>query len=294
MRQHDASPDYIAARKSADEFQYIVKRPKPRWDDDVPDPEATTYTGATHGPDPVPAWVITSDDARQFDLGVLKSGKEADVVMVERSHADAVNLLAAKRYRSTRHRNFRNDAMYRVGKEPLDGRMARAMNKKTSFGMEARAGMWAMQEFETLCWLYEEGLPVPYPVQQAGTELMLEFIGDDEGAAPRLVEVRSKKEALAPLCDQAVALLRRLAELKLAHADLSPYNVLVWDERLWVIDMPQAASLTDNTRAAQYNPNALEFFHRDVVNLLGWFAKKGVAVDPEAVFGELVGVIYAA
>jgi RIO kinase 1 len=63
---------------------------------------------ADHGPEPTPAWVITSGDARQVDLGLLKTGKEAHVHLVERRHGDAVNVLAAKRYREFEERLFRN------------------------------------------------------------------------------------------------------------------------------------------------------------------------------------------
>jgi RIO kinase 1 len=67
----------------------------------------------------------------------------------------------------------------------------------------------------------------------------------------------------------------------LVHADLSPYNTLVWDGQLVIIDVPQMVDLDDN-------PNAHDFLHRDARNLLGWFAKRGVAVDPEEVFRDLV------
>jgi RIO kinase 1 len=293
---HDAAPDKVAFRKTAkdDEFVYLIRRPKARWDDDIPDPGATSYPGATHGPEPVPDWVITSGDARDEELGNLKSGKEADVVIVERTFGDARNLLAAKRYRDTDHRTFRNDAAYRMGKEPRDGRAARAIKKQTNFGSAARANVWADAEFATLARLWNAGLPVPYPVQLSGTELMLEYLGDDDGAAPRLAEARPNRDLLHHLCDQAVAILWGLAGAGVVHGDLSAYNTLVWGETLYVIDLPQAAELTDVTRAAQYNSNALDFLQRDCRNLLGWFAKKGAEPpDPDTLFGELVAAAFS-
>ena len=38
-----------------------------------------------HGPQPRPSWVITSDAALDTELGVLKTGKEADVFLIERA-----------------------------------------------------------------------------------------------------------------------------------------------------------------------------------------------------------------
>ncbi|HUR76730.1 MAG TPA: RIO1 family regulatory kinase/ATPase [Acidimicrobiales bacterium] len=291
---HEATPNVVAFKKNDESFTYLVRRPKQHWDDDVPDPGATTYPGARHGPEPTPEWVITSGDARDEELGTLKSGKEADVALVERTFGDARNLLAAKRYRDTDHRTFRNDAAYRMGKEPRDGRVGRAIKKQTNFGSAARAGVWAQAEFETLGRLWESGIPVPYPVQLSGTEIMLEYLGDDDGAAPRLAESRPGRELLEHLRDQAVAILWGLAGAGVVHGDLSSYNTLVWGETLYVIDVPQAAELTDVTRAAQYNSNALDFLQRDCRNLLGWFQKKGAETpDPDTLFGELVAAAFA-
>jgi RIO kinase 1 len=72
----------------------------------------------------------------------------------------------------------------------------RAMATRTSFGKELIAGQWAAAEFDALSRLWQVGtesglIRVPYPVQLAGTELMLEFIGDwaTGEAAPRLAQV---------------------------------------------------------------------------------------------------------
>ena len=42
------------------------------------------WDGATHGPKPRPDWVITALGAVESDLGILKTGKEADVHVVRR------------------------------------------------------------------------------------------------------------------------------------------------------------------------------------------------------------------
>jgi RIO kinase 1 len=78
-----------------------------------------------------------------------------------------------------------------------------------------------------------------------------------------------------------VQLLRDLTANGVVHGDLSPYNLLVWQDRLFAIDLPQAVH-------PNRNPNGLDFLHRDVVNVLGWFARKGARVDPEALFAELL------
>ena len=69
---------------------------------DEPDDDGITYStypDAAHGPAPLPDWVATSPAAIDTDLGVFKTGKEADVSLIRRTHGDRSVLLAAKQYR---------------------------------------------------------------------------------------------------------------------------------------------------------------------------------------------------
>ena len=68
----------------------------------------STWDKATHGPKPRPPWVVTELAAVDADLGVLKTGKEADVHVVRRwvPGGEHVATMAAKRYRSGDHRLF--------------------------------------------------------------------------------------------------------------------------------------------------------------------------------------------
>jgi RIO kinase 1 len=257
------------------------------WDDDAPDPEASTYVGAEHGPEPVPDWVITEDRARQYELGILKSGKEADVHLVQRLLDDRSNLLAAKRYRSFEDRMFRNDARYRSGRRTGSSRVDRAVAKGTTSGMAFRAQQWVENEFDALSRLWSAGVSVPYPVQRLGREILSEYIGDDEGAAPRLAQVRADSADLERLYEQLVENLVLMTECGVVHGDLSAYNLLVWQERLVIIDLPQAADPIAN-------PDGLSLLERDVVNVCGWFAKKGIRADAGELRARLVGRLFRA
>ncbi|HZX56877.1 MAG TPA: RIO1 family regulatory kinase/ATPase, partial [Ilumatobacteraceae bacterium] len=152
----------------------------------------STYPDAVHGPAPVPEWVSTSAAAIDTDLGVFKTGKEADVSLVRRTDRDQTVLLAAKQYRDSQHRMFHRDAGYLEGRRMRKSRETRAVETRTAFGRELIAGQWAAAEFAVLSRLWQAGAAVPYPVQLLGTELMMEFIGDDDGgvAAPRLAQLR--------------------------------------------------------------------------------------------------------
>lgn len=262
-----------------------VKPIKAVWDDDVPDPEASTYFGADHGPSPVPGWVITEDAARQYELGVLKTGKEAEVYLVERRLGERTNLLAAKRYKAFEDRMFRNDARYRQGRRTGSSRTDKAMASGTRAGMIFRARQWVETEFEVLCRLWEAGAAVPYPVQRRGREVMLEYVGDETGAAPRLVNAQASRAELVDLYAQLVDLFDDLVRCGVVHGDMSPYNLLVWQGRLYAIDFPQAVDPVAN-------PDGIALLERDVLNTTSWFAKQGVATDASELLGRLVGGLY--
>ena len=247
-------------------------------------------TPSERGPEPRPDWVVTSAGAIDTELGVVKSGKEAELFLIERAVPDATPapgtgvVLAAKRYRSSEHSDFHRSTVYTEGRRTRRSRDARAIAKGTSYGRSFAATRWAIAEFDALCGLYELGAAVPYPVQVHETEVLMEFIGEGRVAAPRLAEIRAGREALRPLFEQLVDTMHRFAQAGLAHGDLSPYNVLVQGERLVVIDVPQIVDVVAN-------PNGLELLHRDAVNICTWFTRRGLECDAEELFAELVADI---
>ena len=247
---------------------------------------STWGAAAQHGPQPRPRWVLTEHAAVDTELGLLKTGKEADVHLLERAvpGSDRRTLLAAKRYRSPEHRLFHRDAGYLEGRRVRRSRETRAMANRTAFGRDLLAGQWATAEFAALGRLWAAGVAVPYPVQVSGTELLLEFVGSGDGAAaPRLAQLRPRPAELADLWRQLVEALLGLAREGLTHGDLSAYNVLVHEGRLVLIDLPQVVDVVGNPRGPQ-------FLARDVRGIGGWFAARGLPPevgDPAALLDEL-------
>ena len=234
------------------------------------------------GPKPRPPWVITSDAAIDTELGVIKSGKEADVFLLERAvPGGASSVLAAKRYRDREHRNFHRDAGYLEGRRVRRSRDQRAISNRTRYGIQVMAGQWASAEFSALCDLWQRGLPVPYPVQVDGTEILMEFIGADRCAAPRLVQLRPPRDRLADYFDQVREMMRGLAATGRTHGDLSAYNLLLHRDRVVMIDLPQVVDVVAN-------PNGLDLLNRDCRNICDWFASRGYEQDPDELFGVLV------
>ncbi len=240
-----------------------------------------------HGPEPRPTWVVTDDGAVDTELGVLKTGKEADVFLLERAipgesgAAGRSSLLAAKRYRSTDHRQFHRDAGYTEGRRIRKSREARAAARGTAFGKQVQAGEWAGHEFAALATMWSAGVPVPYPVQIDGTEILMEFIDVDGVAAPRLAQVRPDRRTVQSYFEQLREAMAVLARHHLAHGDLSPYNILAQGERLVIIDVPQVIDIVSNH-------NGVDLLLRDCRNVCRWFISRGLDVDADELLAELL------
>ncbi|WP_232523022.1 MULTISPECIES: serine protein kinase RIO [Nocardioides] len=242
------------------------------------------------GPEPRPDWVVTSQAAVDTELGILKTGKEADAFLLERAvpGSDAPGesvVMVAKRYRGEDHRDFHRSASYTAGRKVRNTRDNRAVAKKSAHGRAVAAGQWALAEWDALVRCHGLGLAVPYPVQIDGTELLMEWITveSDDGVetAPRLAQTRPDPPLLASYLAQVREFLAELARHGMVHGDLSPYNILAAGERLVVIDLPQMVDLVGN-------PAGMDFLLRDCTNVCTWFRARGLQVDEHELFSELM------
>jgi RIO kinase 1 len=246
------------------------------------------------GPEPRPDWVVTSQAAVDTELGILKTGKEADAFLLERAvpASDAVGeyvVMVAKRYRGEDHRDFHRSAAYTSGRKVRNTRDNRAMARKSAHGRAVAAGQWAWAEWQALVRCHQLGLAVPYPVQIDGTELLMEWITvESDGGhetAPRLAQTRPDPELLASYFDQVRDFLSELARHGLVHGDLSPYNILAAGERLVVIDLPQMVDLVGN-------PEGMDFLLRDCSNVCTWFKARGLEADEHELFSGLLAYAF--
>jgi len=236
------------------------------------------------GPAPRPHWVVTDQAAIDTELGILKTGKEADVFLVERvdpHEPDRAVVMAAKRYRDSDHRTFHRAAAYSEGRSVKRSRDERALKRKSTWGRLVAAGEWAVSEWDALKRLWALGAAVPYPVQIDGTEILMEWVTYDGETAPRLAQTRPDPELLASYYDQVRDFLALLVQDGIVHGDLSAYNILAAGPRLVVIDLPQIVDLVGN-------PNGMDFLLRDCTNICGWFKARGLEVDEQELFGELM------
>lgn len=244
---------------------------------------------------PEPEWLVP-EPSTEHELGTLRSGKEAQVDVVERTGADGRTcLLARKRYLPRtvtskgqlealgvqRASTFHNDVEYREGRQFRKSRDRRAVEAMTTYGRRLLQDRWTGHEHDVMARLWHAGVSVPFPVSYADDVFVLEYIGALDGAAPQLAQARLGPADLRSAWDQLLEALLDMTAEGIVHADLSAYNLLWWEGRLVVIDLPQALDLAAN-------PQGLDFLHRDVLNVCGWFARWGVEHDPEELFAHLV------
>lgn len=202
--------------------------------------------------------------------GVLSTGKEANVYHALSDLPDSSSPLhrAIKVYK-TAILVFKDRDRYVSGEH----RFRNGYNKSNP---RAMVKIWAEKEMRNLKRLWAAGIPCPEPLYLRLHVLVMGFIGDKKGwPAPRLRD--------APIDDERVwdALYLELLGLmqamyrqcRLVHADLSEYNVLYHQKRLWIIDVSQSVE--------HDHPRSLEFLRMDIKNVRDFFRRKGVETVPE-------------
>ncbi|KAK9474883.1 RIO1 family-domain-containing protein [Dipodascopsis tothii] len=167
--------------------------------------------------------------------------------------------------------------------------------------------LWAEKEMRNLNRLYAAGIPSPKPLALKLHVLVMEFLGDSDGwPSPRLRDALNAIEAerdaenvgagddaattedkFAELYLQLVAyMIMMYHRCRLVHADLSEYNILFHEGKLFVIDVSQSVE--------HDHPYSLQFLRMDIKNVNDFFRKR--RVPQEALFSErqLFGLITTA
>jgi RIO kinase 1 len=194
----------------------------------------------------------------------VSTGKEGNVF-----HATAPGgrALALKIYRVS-NATFRNLSKYIVG-DPRFKRSGRSHREM----IEA----WAMKEFRNLQRMRESGVRVPEPVTMHRNLLLMEYVGDETGPAPvlRTVAVEDPDALYADLLES----LRGIHRSGLVHGDLSEYNLLWWQGKVWVIDVGQAVPVEHGLAA--------EWHRRDLENLARYLRHLGLKVTADSLDAEV-------
>jgi RIO kinase 1 len=211
----------------------------------------------------------------------IKSGKEASVHLCRANPSTTgLELAALKRYHPLDRRDFRDESIYRDGEWIKERRIRVALEKKTRFGREVQGAIWVSREYEMLRTLSAAGADVPTPVASSDDGILMTYVGDVDQSAPQLHRYRADRDEAQALFDQLIKNVELMLYVNVIHADLSPFNVLVWQRRATIIDLPQAVD-------PRKNRHARRLLERDVERICAHFARLGVRSDPHGIAHDL-------
>lgn len=210
--------------------------------------------------------------------GCVSTGKEANVYHAlsvpqeEGSEAAVTPLHRAIKVYKTSILVFKDRDKYVAG----EYRFKQGYNKSNN---RAMVKVWAEKEMRNLKRIYAAGIPCPEPVYLRLHVLVMGFLGDRKGIpAPRLKDVElvggDAEERWKQLYLQLLGYMRILYQAcRLVHADLSEYNVLYHEDKLWLIDVSQSVE--------HDHPRSFEFLRMDIKNVTDFFRRQGVNTLPE-------------
>jgi len=136
--------------------------------------------------------------------------------------------------------------------------------------------MWAQKEFKNLSRVYEK-INCPRPINVIKNALVMEFIGEDGMASPKLRESDEgdPKKQLAKVTGYIRAMYRE----RLVHADLSEYNILNHGGEPVLIDFSTGVLLD--------HPRSMEFLERDIHNVAAYFRRRGIEADAKDILAQV-------
>jgi len=210
--------------------------------------------------------LISNNFIKQVDFPI-STGKEANIF---RATTPEGKLVALKIYR-TSTLTFKHILKYIDG----DPRF-----KHVNKSHQEIINEWAKKEFKNLNRLRQAKVLVPRPIKRLHNILIMQYIGDARKAAPMLKDVvlENPENVMKTL----LTYITKMYEAELVHADLSPYNILMFRGKPYIIDVGQAVVLE--------HPSAYEFLRRDIHNIFIFFQKYGVKADERNFYENLVGL----
>ncbi len=188
-------------------------------------------------------------------------------------------------FRASGPGGFRAVKVYRMSNsvfKRLPAHALEALRREASDRNRARLiYAWTRREHSILRRLREAGVEVPEPYGYLRNALVMELVGEEGVPSPRLQD-HDPEDPEAFYAALVEDLRRMVGQARLVHGDLSPYNVLVREDRPVLIDVAQSIETE--------HPQAPELLRRDVTNFARHLRRLGVDTDAER-FLEAVGPV---
>jgi RIO kinase 1 len=144
--------------------------------------------------------------------------------------------------------------------------------------------LWCEKEIRNLKRIKQKGVKCPEPYDFKSNLIMMEFIGKDGVAAPRLKDALDSFENIEEFDNcylQIMEIMKKMYQkCKLVHSDFSEYNLLYYNKEVYVIDLAQAVE--------ENHPNADYFLKRDIHNMNEFFNKNHIDTLTDQQFYDFV------
>jgi RIO kinase 1 len=195
----------------------------------------------------------------------ISTGKEANIF---RGVTPEKKFVAIKIFRTSTS-TFKHITKYITGDPRFD------CTNKTRRGIIFE---WAKKEYKNLERANKVGVRVPKPIMKINNIVIMEYIGDEKNPAPQMknVKLKNPKKFFNEIINYLITMYKKA---DLVHADLSPYNILVFKNKPIVIDFGQAVLLE--------HPSANDFLKRDIHNIVNYFNKLGLKIYEDEIFKSL-------
>ncbi|MBN1860939.1 MAG: serine protein kinase RIO [Candidatus Thermoplasmatota archaeon] len=180
----------------------------------------------------------------------ISTGKEANIF---RGTTPERKYVAIKIYR-TATMTFKHIASYIEG------------DPRFMYGYKNRREMiaeWARKEYKNLALLHQAKVRAPTPLKCIQNILVMSYIGDAQKSAPLLkdVDLRTPQAVF----DEIMDFIEQMYKNQVVHGDLSAFNILMFRQKPYIIDVGQAVLLE--------HPASAEFLKRDIHNIVQHFKK---------------------
>jgi RIO kinase 1 len=137
---------------------------------------------------------------------------------------------------------------------------------------------WTYKEFKNLQKLKEIDVLAPQPIKKINNILVMEFIGEDRQPAPVLKDVQLKNPKT--MYKQIMTSIKKMyQEANLIHCDLSQFNILIMNNKAYIIDLGQGI--------LKEHPRSIEFLKRDIHSIVNYFKKYGINENEESIYQKI-------
>jgi RIO kinase 1 len=180
--------------------------------------------------------------------------------------------------------------VYRLYSSPhaRQGKRKKMGGRKVGFSTDIMS-YWAAREFWILDRAFRSGVRVPAPARHCDIMFTARFLGDKHLPAPLLKDsaIDYPQRVFDDIIEQIFGLYRAF----IIHGDLSAFNVIMFRNEPWIIDLPQAIDFASRPGRHAVLKRGRPILLRDIHNIINFFRRYGIQAKAEELCDECMSQI---